>query len=166
MAYLKLHSLLQTVLCLSWEEVCFLLGQLGAPLWPGGAIDCTNCGHPETFSQLVPVVRTLLDQHADPIVLQNLLPNLPITNGSTTFAQDLKAYCQTLEWQGFYQQQVSVSALLKINAIYLLLGSVEVSLLSSVGLSRFNKLSALRYRWLCSLSHLCTLRIFALFFMA
>ncbi|XP_022621350.1 neurobeachin-like protein 2 isoform X1 [Seriola dumerili] len=106
MAYVKLHSLLQTVLCLSWEEVCFLLGQLGAPLWPGGVMDSTNCGHPETFSQLVPIVRTLLDQHANPITLQNLLPNLPITNGSTTFAQDLKVYCLTLEWQGFYQQQV------------------------------------------------------------
>ncbi|XP_070767640.1 neurobeachin-like protein 2 [Enoplosus armatus] len=106
MAYLKLHSLLQTVLCLSWEEVCFLLGQLGAPLWPGGAMDGTNCGQAETFPQLVPIVRTLLDQHADPITLQNLLPNLPVTNGSTTFAQDLKAYCHTAEWQGFYQQQV------------------------------------------------------------
>uniref|UniRef100_A0A8P4K618 Neurobeachin-like protein 2 n=1 Tax=Dicentrarchus labrax TaxID=13489 RepID=A0A8P4K618_DICLA len=104
MAYLKLHCLLQTMLCLSWEEVCFLLGQLGAPLWPGGVID--NCGHAETFPQLVPIVRTLLDQHADPVTLQNLLPNLPITNGSTTFAQDLKAYCLTAEWQGFYQQQV------------------------------------------------------------
>ncbi|XP_061572701.1 neurobeachin-like protein 2 isoform X3 [Cololabis saira] len=106
MACLKLHSLLQTVLCLSWEEVCFLLGQLGAPLWPGGVMDGTNCSQSETFSQLVPIVRTLLDQHADPVTLQSLLPNLPITNGSTTFAQDLKAYCHMLEWQSFYQQQV------------------------------------------------------------
>ncbi|XP_058503253.1 neurobeachin-like protein 2 isoform X2 [Solea solea] len=106
MAYVKLHSLLQTVLCLSWEEVCFLLGQLGAPLWPGGIIDNTICGQPEIFSQLVPIVRTLLDQHADPIILQRLLPNLPITNGSPTFAQDLKVYSLTLEWQEFYQQEV------------------------------------------------------------
>lgn len=108
MAYLKLHSLLQTVLCLSWEEVCFLLGQLGAPLWPRGVMDGPNCGHPEAFPHLVPIVRTLLDQHANPVTLQSLLPNLPITNGSTTFAQDLKAYCDTVEWQGFYQQQVRV----------------------------------------------------------
>lgn len=110
MAYVKLHSLLQTVMCLSWEEVCFLLGQLGAPLWPGGLMDSTNGGCTETFSQLVSIVRTLLDQHADPVTIQNLLPNLPVTNGSTTFAQDLKAYCHTMEWQGFYQQQVSVMA--------------------------------------------------------
>ncbi|XP_040021146.2 neurobeachin-like protein 2 isoform X1 [Gasterosteus aculeatus] len=106
MAYVKLHSLLQTVMCLSWEEVCFLLGQLGAPLWPQGAVDGSGCGEAEIFSQLVPVVRTLLDQHADPVTLQKLLPNLPVTNGSPTFAQDLKAYCHTLEWQGFFQQQV------------------------------------------------------------
>ncbi|XP_029359422.1 neurobeachin-like protein 2 isoform X2 [Echeneis naucrates] len=106
MAYVKLHSLLQTVLCLSWEEVCFLLGQLGAPLWSEGVMDSTNCEPPETFSQLVPIVRTLLDQHADPVTLQSLLPNLPITNGSTTFPQDLKLYSLTLEWQGFYQQKV------------------------------------------------------------
>lgn len=110
MAFLKLHSLLQTVLCLSWEEVCFLLGKLGAPLWPGGGMDNTNCSQAETFSQLVPIVRTLLDQHADPVILQNHLPDLPVTNGSTTFAEDLKAYCQTLEWQGFYQQKVRVWA--------------------------------------------------------
>ncbi|XP_055019301.1 neurobeachin-like protein 2 isoform X2 [Boleophthalmus pectinirostris] len=106
MAYVKLHSLLQTVMCLSWEEVCFLLGQLGAPLWPAGSMDGTNGGCTDIFSQLVPIVRTLLDQHADPVTIQRLLPNLPVTNGSTTFAQDLKAYCHTLEWQGFYQQQV------------------------------------------------------------
>ncbi|XP_030250167.1 neurobeachin-like protein 2 isoform X2 [Sparus aurata] len=106
MAYVKLHSLLQTVLCLSWEEVCFLLGQLGAPLWPVGVMDSTDCEHLEAFPHLVPIVRTLLDQHADPITLQNQLPNLPITNGSTTFAQDLKAFCHTMEWQRFYQHQV------------------------------------------------------------
>lgn len=106
MAHLKLHSLLQTVLCLSWEEVCFLLGKLGAPLWPGGEMDIADDSSADTFSQLVPIVRTLLDQHADPVILQDHLPNLPVTNGSTTFAEDLKAYCQTLEWRGFYQQKV------------------------------------------------------------
>lgn len=108
MAYLKLHSLLQTVLCLSWEEVCFLLGQLGAHLWPAGVMNDVEDEHSETFPHLVPIVRTLLDQHADPVTLHKLLPNLPITNGSTTFAQDLKAFCHTVEWQGFYQQEVSV----------------------------------------------------------
>ncbi|CAL8247132.1 unnamed protein product [Lota lota] len=107
MACVKLHSLLQTVLCLSWEEVCFLLGHLGAPLWPADAKDGSNDNRKsEIFSQLVPIVRTLLDQHADPVSLQRLLPNLPSTNGSTTFAQDLQAFCHTVEWQSFYQHQV------------------------------------------------------------
>ncbi|XP_063076336.1 neurobeachin-like protein 2 isoform X2 [Engraulis encrasicolus] len=112
MACVKLHSLLQTVLCLGWEEVCFLLGRLGAPLWPaeGAAPVATDTnGEAEMFSQLVPIVRTLLDQHADPVALLRLLPALPPTNGSATFAQDLQTYCSTLEWQDFYHNQVKVT---------------------------------------------------------
>ncbi|XP_028841134.1 neurobeachin-like protein 2 isoform X3 [Denticeps clupeoides] len=105
MATVKLHSLLQTVLCLAWEEVCFLLGRLGATLWPSSGPGENNI-HEETFAQLVPIMRTLLDQHADPVTLQGLLPTLPPTNGSTTFAQDLQAYCATLEWQEFYHNHV------------------------------------------------------------
>ncbi|XP_030639127.1 LOW QUALITY PROTEIN: neurobeachin-like protein 2 [Chanos chanos] len=103
MACVKLHSLLQTVLCLSWEEVCFLLGSLGAPLWPSEGGDGAGT---ETLVPLVPIVRTLLDQHADPVKLHSLLPNLPPTNGSTSFAKDLQAYCPTIEWQTFYQNHV------------------------------------------------------------
>lgn len=148
MACVKLHSLLQTVLCLSWEEVCFLLGRLGAPLWPSGVTDGTNSGHAETFSQLVPIVRTLLDQHADPVILQKLLPNLPITNGSATFAQDLQTYCHTLEWQGFYQHQVtafqlhphtlnpvSLPTIIDINSQYLPKGTFCVKSAESIFLS-------------------------------
>ncbi|XP_045552936.1 neurobeachin-like protein 2 isoform X4 [Salmo salar] len=107
MACVKLHSLLQTVLSLGWDEVCFLLGRLGAPLWPGGVMEADpNGGHTETFSQLVPIVRTLLDQHADPVTLHGLLPSLPVTNGSPTFAQDLQSYSHTVEWLDFYQRHV------------------------------------------------------------
>ncbi|XP_073782068.1 neurobeachin-like protein 2 isoform X4 [Danio rerio] len=104
MACLKLHSLLQTVLCLSWEEVCFLLGRLGAPLCPANSTSGTSA---EGFlSPLVPIVRALLDQHADHTTLQEKLPNLPATNGSPSFAQDLQIYCSTAEWQQFYQNHV------------------------------------------------------------
>ncbi len=107
MACLKLHSLLQTVLCLSWEEVCFLLGRLGVPLWPA------NCGSDPgaeaLLSPLVPIIRALLDQHADRTTLQKMLPNLPATNGSSSFAQDLQNYCSTAEWQQFYQNHVSTA---------------------------------------------------------
>ncbi|XP_062847864.1 neurobeachin-like protein 2 [Trichomycterus rosablanca] len=108
MACLKLHSLLQTVLCLSWEEVCFLLGRLGAALWPSDDVTKTGgtAGLEIALRPLVPVVRTLLDQHADPTILHQLLPNLPPTNGSATFAQDLLSYCSTAEWQLFYCNNV------------------------------------------------------------
>lgn len=109
MACVKLHSLLQTVLCLSWEEVCFLLGRLGAALWPAEGMSPTlaTAGMEAVLRPLVPVVRTLLDQHADPTKLQQLLPSLPPTNGSATFAQDLLSYCSTAEWQLFYYNHVS-----------------------------------------------------------
>ncbi|XP_016424397.1 neurobeachin-like protein 2 [Sinocyclocheilus rhinocerous] len=104
MACLKLHSLLQTVLCLSWEEVCFLLGRLGAPLWPANSD--SDPGAEALLSPLVPIVRALLDQHADRTTLQKMLPNLPATNGSPSFAQDLQNYCSSAEWQQFYQNHV------------------------------------------------------------
>jgi len=107
MARLKLHSLLQTVLCLSWEEVCFLVGRLGAPLWPANT--GSDPGTEILLSPLVPIVRTLLDQHAERTTLQNLLPNLPATNGSPSFAQDLQNYCSTAEWQQFFQNHVSTA---------------------------------------------------------
>uniref|UniRef100_A0A671PHP8 Neurobeachin-like protein 2 n=1 Tax=Sinocyclocheilus anshuiensis TaxID=1608454 RepID=A0A671PHP8_9TELE len=58
------------------------------------------------LSPLVPIVRALLDQHADRTTLQKMLPNLPATNGSPSFAQDLQNYCSTAEWQQFYQNHV------------------------------------------------------------
>ncbi|KAJ8290724.1 hypothetical protein GJAV_G00016740 [Gymnothorax javanicus] len=106
MACVKLHSLLQTVLCLDWEEVCFLLGRLGGPLWPTKDGPVSVSGQSEVFYQLVPIVRTLLDQHADVSVLQSLLPSLPRTNGSATFAQDLQNFCRTPEWLDFYKLHV------------------------------------------------------------
>lgn len=109
MACLKLHSLLQTVLCLSWEEVCFLLGRLGAPLKP--STSGSGPGNETLLDPLVPVVRALLDQHADRNMLQTMLPNLPPTNGSPSFAQDLQNYCSIAEWQHFYQNDVSTAVL-------------------------------------------------------
>lgn len=108
MARVKLHSLLQTVLCLSWEEVCFLLGRLGDTLWPAEGMTVGTADIEAVLRPLVPVVRTLLDQHADPTKLQQLLPSLPPTNGSATFAEDLLSYCSTAEWQLFYYNHVSI----------------------------------------------------------
>ncbi|RXN00425.1 Neurobeachin-like protein 2 [Acipenser ruthenus] len=99
MACVKLHSLLQTVMSLRTEEVCFLLGRLGGPLSHSLA-----AGHADSFTYLVPIVRTLLDQHYEMLQLQHLLPNMPPTNGSATLFEDLQNYCRTVEWQTFIEK--------------------------------------------------------------
>uniref|UniRef100_A0A8C4XCF7 Neurobeachin-like protein 2 n=1 Tax=Erpetoichthys calabaricus TaxID=27687 RepID=A0A8C4XCF7_ERPCA len=101
MACVKLHSLLQTVLSLHKEEVCFLLGRLSGPL-----SQSLTGGRTDTFTYLVPIVRTLLDQHFELLDLQHLLPSLPPTNGSTTFFEDLQHYCTTQEWQSFIEKHI------------------------------------------------------------
>ncbi|XP_058878753.1 neurobeachin-like protein 2 isoform X3 [Acipenser ruthenus] len=101
MACVKLHSLLQTVMSLRTEEVCFLLGRLGGPLSHSLA-----AGHADSFTYLVPIVRTLLDQHYEMLQLQHLLPNMPPTNGSATLFEDLQNYCRTVEWQTFIEKHV------------------------------------------------------------
>uniref|UniRef100_A0A674B7R4 Neurobeachin-like protein 2 n=1 Tax=Salmo trutta TaxID=8032 RepID=A0A674B7R4_SALTR len=95
------------------QDFLFSEGTDNQALWSEKVQYCTmvhtlsadpNGGHTETFSQLVPIVRTLLDQHADPVTLHGLLPSLPVTNGSPTFAQDLQSYSHTVEWLDFYQR--------------------------------------------------------------
>ncbi|KAG2465108.1 NBEL2 protein, partial [Polypterus senegalus] len=51
MACVKLHSLLQTVLSLHKEEVCFLLGRLSGPL-----CQSLTGGRTDTFTYLVPII--------------------------------------------------------------------------------------------------------------
>ncbi|XP_033848417.3 neurobeachin-like protein 2 isoform X3 [Acipenser ruthenus] len=101
MACVKLHSLLQTVLSLRREEVCFLLGRLGGPLSHSLA-----AGRADSFTYLVPIVRTLLDQHYEMLELQHLLPNMPPTNGSSTLFEDLQNYCSAVEWQTFIEKHI------------------------------------------------------------
>ncbi|KAM8967194.1 neurobeachin-like protein 2 [Pelodytes ibericus] len=99
-AYVKLHSLLQTVTVLQKEEACFLLGKLEAPLMS------TMYAKSETFSWLVPIIRTLMDQCFDSLDLQLHLPSLPPTNGSPSFYEDFQHFCSTLEWRIFIDSHV------------------------------------------------------------
>ncbi|XP_041104104.1 neurobeachin-like protein 2 isoform X1 [Polyodon spathula] len=101
MACVKLHSLLQTVLSLRREEVCFLLGRLDGPLSHSLA-----GGRADSFTYLVPIVRTLLDQHYEMLELPFLLPNMPSTNGSVTLFEDLQNYCSAVEWQTFIEKHI------------------------------------------------------------
>uniref|UniRef100_A0A671PI41 Neurobeachin-like protein 2 n=1 Tax=Sinocyclocheilus anshuiensis TaxID=1608454 RepID=A0A671PI41_9TELE len=104
---IQLDMLAKIIIC----NICCFLSlslslslSLGAPLWPANS--GSDPGAEALLSPLVPIVRALLDQHADRTTLQKMLPNLPATNGSPSFAQDLQNYCSTAEWQQFYQNHV------------------------------------------------------------
>uniref|UniRef100_A0A8U8BWE7 Neurobeachin-like protein 2 n=1 Tax=Geospiza parvula TaxID=87175 RepID=A0A8U8BWE7_GEOPR len=56
LAYVKLHSLLQTTSAPRRDEACYLLGKLETPL--RRSLDSRS----EAFSWLVPIIRTLMDQ--------------------------------------------------------------------------------------------------------
>uniref|UniRef100_A0A8C8SSA1 Neurobeachin-like protein 2 n=1 Tax=Pelusios castaneus TaxID=367368 RepID=A0A8C8SSA1_9SAUR len=100
LAYVKLHSLLQTASAPQKEEACYLLGKLDSPL--------SRALHPksEAFSCLLPIIRTLLDQCYDTLQLQRFLPSLPPTNGSPTFYEDFQLLCATPEWRAFIEKHV------------------------------------------------------------
>ncbi|NXT30836.1 NBEL2 protein, partial [Pelecanoides urinatrix] len=100
LAYVKLHSLLQTASAPKKDEACYLLGKLETPL--RRSLDAKS----ETFSWLVPIVRTLMDQCYETLQLQVFLPSLPPTNGSPTFYEDFQLFCTTPEWRGFIEKHV------------------------------------------------------------
>ncbi|XP_053116915.1 neurobeachin-like protein 2 isoform X2 [Hemicordylus capensis] len=99
-AYVKLHSLLQTASAPKKEEACYLLGKLETPL------QRSLHTKSETFSWLVPIIRTLMDQCYDTLQLQQFLPSLPPTNGSPTFYEDFQVFCTTPEWKAFIEKHV------------------------------------------------------------
>ncbi|XP_025945583.1 neurobeachin-like protein 2 isoform X1 [Apteryx rowi] len=100
LAYVKLHSLLQTASAPRKDEACYLLGKLETPL--RRSLDAKS----ETFSWLVPIIRTLMDQCYESLQLQHFLPSLPPTNGSPTFYEDFQLFCKTAEWRGFIEKHV------------------------------------------------------------
>ncbi|NXX85868.1 NBEL2 protein, partial [Urocolius indicus] len=100
LAYVKLHSLLQTASAPKKDEACYLLGKLETPL--RRSLEAKS----ETFSWLVPIVRTLMDQCYETLQLQLFLPSLPPTNGSPTFYEDFQLFCGTPEWRGFIEKHV------------------------------------------------------------
>ncbi|KAM6452892.1 neurobeachin-like protein 2 isoform 3-T3 [Liasis olivaceus] len=100
LAYVKLHGLLQTASAPKKEEACYLLGKLETPL--RASLHTKS----ETFSWLVPIIRTLMDQCYDTLQLQHFLPSLPPTNGSPTFYEDFQVFCTHPEWLTFIEKHV------------------------------------------------------------
>ncbi|KAL7977800.1 hypothetical protein Chor_010752 [Crotalus horridus] len=100
LAYVKLHGLLQTASAPRKEQACYLLGKLETPL--RASLHTKS----ETFSWLVPIIRTLMDQCYDTLQLQHFLPSLPPTNGSPTFYEDFQVFCTHPEWLSFIEKHV------------------------------------------------------------
>ncbi|MEQ2183621.1 hypothetical protein GOODEAATRI_000020, partial [Goodea atripinnis] len=102
MASAKLNGILQTKEVSSQDEACYLLGKLEGILMRS-IQDQTD----ETYSFLVPVLRTLLSKVHRLLYMELHLPQLPDTNGSPSFFEDFKLYCSSPEQQGEMHWRVS-----------------------------------------------------------
>ncbi|XP_044160987.1 neurobeachin-like protein 1 isoform X2 [Bufo gargarizans] len=95
MATAKLNTLLQTKVIEKQEEACFLLGKLE------GILSKSIREKSETYSFLVPIVRTLVSKIYELLFMNLHLPSLPITNGSPSLFEDFQEYCKSEEWRIF-----------------------------------------------------------------
>ncbi|XP_069471622.1 neurobeachin-like protein 1 isoform X2 [Ambystoma mexicanum] len=93
MATAKLNTLLQTKVIASQEEACYLLGMLE------GILNHSINQKTETYSFLIPIVRTLVSKIYQQLFMYLHLPSLPSTNGSPSFFEDFQEYCKTEEWR-------------------------------------------------------------------
>ncbi|KAG2459435.1 NBEL1 protein, partial [Polypterus senegalus] len=100
MATAKLNTILQTKSVESQEEACYLLGKLEAILIKS-IRDRT-----ETYSFLIPLIRTLLSKIYELLYMQLHLPGLPNTNGSPSFFEDFREYCGSEEWRIYLDKYV------------------------------------------------------------
>uniref|UniRef100_A0A8C5N2A9 Neurobeachin like 1 n=1 Tax=Leptobrachium leishanense TaxID=445787 RepID=A0A8C5N2A9_9ANUR len=116
MATAKLNTLLQTKVFENQEEACYLLGKLE------GILSRSIQEKSETYSFLIPIVRTLVLKIYQLLFMNLHLPSLPITNGSPSFYEDFQEYCGSDEWRVFidkyiipYMQQYEVDTFSKIH---------------------------------------------------
>ncbi|XP_028661999.2 neurobeachin-like protein 1 isoform X1 [Erpetoichthys calabaricus] len=100
MATAKLNTILQTKSIESQEEACYLLGKLEAILIKS-IRDRT-----ETYSFLIPLIRTLLSKIYELLYMQLHLPALPNTNGSPSFFEDFREYCGSEEWRIYLDKYI------------------------------------------------------------
>ncbi|KAJ0009506.1 hypothetical protein NQD34_001208 [Periophthalmus magnuspinnatus] len=94
MATAKLNGILQTKEISSQDEACYLLGKVEGIL--RRAIQEKT---EETYSFLVPLLRTLLSKVHRLLYMELHLPQLPDTNGSPSFFEDFRLYCSSPEWR-------------------------------------------------------------------
>uniref|UniRef100_A0A674H6R5 Neurobeachin-like protein 2 n=1 Tax=Taeniopygia guttata TaxID=59729 RepID=A0A674H6R5_TAEGU len=101
MAAAKLNTLLQTKVIESQPEACYLLGKLE------GILSRSIEEKTETYSFLIPLVRTLVSKIYELLFMNLHLPSLPPTNGSPSFFEDFQEYCRSEEWQVYIDKYVS-----------------------------------------------------------
>ncbi|XP_040213180.1 neurobeachin-like protein 1 isoform X2 [Rana temporaria] len=100
MATAKLNTLLQTKVIENQEEACFLLGKLE------GILSKSIREKSETYSFLVPIVRTLVSKIYYLLFMNLHLPSLPITNGGPSLFEDFQEYCSSEEWRIFIDKYI------------------------------------------------------------
>lgn len=106
MATAKLNGILQTKEVSSQDEACYLLGKVEGIL-RRSILEQTE----ETYSFLVPLLRTLLSKVHRLLYMELHLPQLPDTNGSPSFFEDFKIYCNSPEWRVYLDKYVCNSDL-------------------------------------------------------
>uniref|UniRef100_A0A672TUV8 Neurobeachin-like protein 2 n=1 Tax=Strigops habroptila TaxID=2489341 RepID=A0A672TUV8_STRHB len=97
MAAAKLNTLLQTKVIESQPEACYLLGKLE------GILSRSIEEKTETYSFLIPLVRTLVSKIYELLFMNLHLPSLPPTNGSPSFFEDFQEYCSSDDHENCYE---------------------------------------------------------------
>uniref|UniRef100_A0A671YZN7 Neurobeachin-like protein 2 n=1 Tax=Sparus aurata TaxID=8175 RepID=A0A671YZN7_SPAAU len=101
MATAKLNGILQTKEVSSQDEACYLLGKVEGIL-RRSVKEQTE----ETYSFLVPLLRTLLSKVHRLLYMELHLPQLPDTNGSPSFFEDFQLYCNSPEWRVYLDKYI------------------------------------------------------------
>uniref|UniRef100_A0A672N2S9 Neurobeachin like 1 n=1 Tax=Sinocyclocheilus grahami TaxID=75366 RepID=A0A672N2S9_SINGR len=102
MATAKLNGILQTKTVDSQDEACYLLGRVEGILRRSVSEERTE----ETYSFLVPLLRTLLSKVHKLLYMELHLPSLPDTNGSPSFFEDFQLYCSSPEWRVYLDKYI------------------------------------------------------------
>ncbi|RVE75339.1 hypothetical protein OJAV_G00015710 [Oryzias javanicus] len=101
MATAKLNGILQTKEVSSQDEACYLLGKVEGILRRS-----IQEQSEEIYSFLVPLLRTLLFKVHRLLYMELHLPTLPDTNGSPSFFEDFKLYCDSPEWRVYLDKYI------------------------------------------------------------
>ncbi|XP_042558754.1 LOW QUALITY PROTEIN: neurobeachin-like protein 1 [Clupea harengus] len=106
MATARLNGILQTKSIESQDEACYLLGRVEAILRRALETRADGADGEETYSFLVPLLRTLLAKVHRTLYMELHLPGLPDTNGSPSFFEDFQQYCRAPEWRVYLDKYI------------------------------------------------------------